>query len=372
LTENEKRCFYCGSIVSAENLSHFRQKSLGGEFVFNNFAAICSSCNQVGGHQPREAEFVRFLAELLGHHEAYSNLRVDAVLGTETRYRADILVDHKISRFTRLLVIECRASLGTGSLFVEGVISQLNKYKAVYGKCSQVFATPVSLSDFDVEKLRAADIEVWDLEYIIRNFSEQISLVSTSYYKALFSVLNARPKGLTEEQRLIKSLESCPSGRKDCYVFQDLVREIIELLFTPPLAKPISELSDRTQTNRRDFIVPNYTEEGFWSFMRQKYEADYVVVDAKNYTGKVKKQDVLQLANYLKSHGAGLFGLIITRKGGDNFGCEHTLREQWLIHRKLIVVLDDEDVKAMLMAKSDGRRPEEVLAGKIERFRLSM
>ena len=138
------------------------------------------------------------------------------------------------------------------------------------------------------------------------------------------------------------------------------------------------EVTDQSANNsgptfiHRDLIVPNYTEEGFWSFMRQKYEADYVVIDAKNYTRKVKKQDVLQLANYLKSHGAGLFGLIISRNGGDSFGCEHTLREQWLIHRKLIIVLDDEDIKAMLMAKSDGRRPEEILAGKIERFRLSM
>ena len=74
----------------------------------------------------------------------------------------------------------------------------------------------------------------------------------------------------------------------------------------------------------------------------------------------------------LKSHGAGLFGLIISRVGGDASGCEHTLREQWLVHRKLILVLDDEDMKEMLIAKSDGRAPEEILGQKIEHFRLSM
>jgi hypothetical protein len=374
LAENEQRCFYCGSVASTNtsSLSHFRPKNLGGGLVFNNLLTICASCNQVVGHQPREAEFVRFLAELLGHHKAYSNLRVDTVLGRETRYRADILVDHKGAKYTKRLLIECKASLGSGSLFIDNVISQLNKYQAAYGECSKIFATPVSLGESDSERLRAANIDIWDLNYITRNFAAQICLTSTSYYKALFSALNARPKGLTEEQRLIKSLESCAPGRKDCYVYQDLVGEIIELLFTPPLAKPIPELSDKSEANRRDLIVPNYTEEGFWSFMRQKYEADYVVIDAKNYTRKVKKQDVLQLANYLKSHGAGLFGLIVSRQGGDSSGCEHTLREQWLIHRKLIIVLDDEDIKAMLMAKSDGRRPEEILAGKIERFRLSM
>lgn len=118
--------------------------------------------------------------------------------------------------------------------------------------------------------------------------------------------------------------------------------------------------------------MPNYTDKGFWAFMREKYEADYVVIDAKNYSRRVKKSEVLQIANYLKPHGAGLFGIIISREGGDTSGCEHTLREQWLIHRKLILLLDDDDVTQMLVTKSEGRVPEEVIEQKIEHFRLSM
>ncbi len=87
---------------------------------------------------------------------------------------------------------------------------------------------------------------------------------------------------------------------------------------------------------------------------------------------KVKKSEVLQIANYLKSHGAGLFGIIVCRKGGDKSGCEHTLREQWMVHRKLILVLSDDDIKEMLIAKLDGRLPEEIVGQKIEQFRLSM
>ena len=319
-----------------------------------------------------QRKFVSFLSGLLGRHESFRNLRVEAVLGRETRYRADILVDHSSGKSGNTLLIECKTYLSRGSLAVSGVIAQLEKYKAAYGECKMVLAVPATLSDSDAQILKAASIDVWDLHYIANEFSAQIDEASPSYYKALLLALSARPDGPTEEQKMIASLESCAPGRKDCYVYHSLVGEIIEFLFTPPLGKPIPELSDKSEANRRDLIVPNYTEEGFWLFMRQKYEADYVVIDAKNYTRKVKKQDILQLANYLKSHGAGLFGLIISRKGGDAYGCEHTLREQWLIHRKLILVLDDEDIKAMLMAKSDRRKPEEVLAQKIERFRLSM
>jgi len=235
-----------------------------------------------------------------------------------------------------------------------------------------VLAIPATLRERDLSMLNGANIEVWDIRYIAEHFSKQIKDANLSYYKALLLAQLTRPSKITREQELLDFLSACNPGKIDCYVYQKLVGEILEYLFTPPLGKPIPELSDKAQANRRDFIMPNYTYKGFWAFMREKYEADYVVIDAKNYTRKVKKSEILQIANYLKPHGAGLFGLIISRKGGDATGCEHTLREQWLVHRKLILVLDDEDIKAMLMAKSDGRPPEEILGQKIEHFRLSM
>ncbi|WP_368205202.1 hypothetical protein [Aeromonas sp. s5] len=103
--------------------------------------------------------------------------------------------------------------------------------------------------------------------------------------------------------------------------------------------------------------------------MRKKYSADYVVVDAKNYSRKVKKSDILQIANYLKPHGAGLFGIIFSRNGGDSAGCLHTIREQWMVHQKLILVLDDTDVENMLLSSGGAA---DLIGAKIEEFRLSM
>lgn len=167
-------------------------------------------------------------------------------------------------------------------------------------------------------------------------------------------------------------LAECGAGRQDWLLYQKLIGEILEQLFYPELNKPISELSDKPRVNRRDFILPNYAESGFWAFMRSKYHADYIVVDAKNYSKKVGKAEILQIANYLKAHGAGLFGIICSRQGGDERGCEHTLREQWLVHQKLILVLNDKDLSALLRAKSEGRSTQDILGAKIEEFRLSM
>ena len=68
-------------------------------------------------------------------------------------------------------------------------------------------------------------------------------------------------------------------------------------------------------------------DQGFWAFIRDKYRVDYVVVDAKNHSRKIKKNDVLRIANYLKPHGVGLLSLILSRIGGDSAGCEHTQRQ---------------------------------------------
>jgi hypothetical protein len=117
--------------------------------------------------------------------------------------------------------------------------------------------------------------------------------------------------------------------------------------------------------------MANYADDGYWHFMRTHYQADFVVIDAKNYKGKVKKSEVLQLANYLSARGTGLFGMITTRKGADT-GATWTIREQWVLYSKLIVVLNDEDLDQMLTARDAGAEPWAVIRQKIEDFRLSV
>lgn len=375
LEKYDYACVVCGvkDDVVPLHLAHLVPIFGGGESSEDNLTILCPNCHQTFDRQPREYEFVSFLSELLKNHPNFSDVQQETLLGRETRFRADFLVNRRLNDKKEILLIECKTYLALTSAHIRNVISQLEKYKSSYGDCRMVLAIPATLRAADLAALNAADIEAWDIQYIAGNFAKQIEAAYPSYYKALLLARIARPtKKLTREQELINSLTSCSPGRTDCYVYQNLVGEILEHLFTPPLGKPIPELSDKSKVNRRDFIMPNYTDEGFWSFLRQKYEADYVVIDAKNYTRKVNKSEVLQIANYLKPHGAGLFGLIISRKGGDSSGCEHTLREQWLVHKKMILVLDDEDVKAMLVAKLDGRKPEEIMGQKIEYFRLSM
>lgn len=122
---------------------------------------------------------------------------------------------------------------------------------------------------------------------------------------------------------------------------------------------------------RLDFILPNYTTDpsDFWAQMRSLYEAHFVVVDAKNWSGPIDKDEILKIANYLSPHGAGLFGLIISRGGGDD-SAQNTMREQWRDHRKMITIFDDSEIKQTLTMRRPGRNPAALIRQKIEDFRL--
>jgi len=370
---NSVTCFYCNTALQIpSSIEHFRPHSKTTSYSLDNLFTVCANCNTKMDIQPRESEFVSFLTDLIGKSPQYISVMKEAILGEKTRYRADVLATRlEGSNRTRLL-IECKSSRFTSFNRIVNVIEQLKNYKKIYGECQLVLAIPATLSAADIEALKAEGIELWDLDFLASAFSDQLDSLDAGYFKTLLLSRALRGAKKTRERELRDALKACAPGKRDWSIYQSLIGDILEHLFCPILNKPLSEHADSTKTNRRDFILPNYAEMGFWHFIRNRYMADYFIVDAKNYTRKVKKAEVLQVANYLKPHGAGCFGAIFSRIGGDSAGCAHTLKEQWLIHQKMILVFDDEEVYSMLSAKEDGRKPEELIGKKIEQFRLSM
>jgi hypothetical protein len=366
------KCAMCGvdGELNPLEFAFIQSLTAGGEVSEENLTMLCPICHSRLDAEPREVEFVAFLAELLKKNSKYEDVRTEALIGQNTRFRADLLAERKGPPTERIL-IECKKTAIPARQLPQ-LLEQLRAYQLAYGQSRLILALPATLPPSSVEMLKVNNVEVWDLQYIATNFKSEILKADSGYYRLLFASHMGRSANLSIERKLIAQLKKTEPGMKDWSVYQSLVGEILELLFTPPLLKPLSELSDASKTNRRDFIMPNYAEEGFWAFLRSRYMADYVVVDAKNYIGKIKKAQVLQLANYLKIHGAGLLGMIICRKGADSGGCQVTLREQWIMHQKLILVLTDEDLEEMLLARSDNGKPEEVVGRKIEEFRLSM
>lgn len=159
------------------------------------------------------------------------------------------------------------------------------------------------------------------------------------------------------EQELAARLRNVSPGRAYWNPYQRVCLEILDHLFSPQLNRGKWERPNASRINRRDIIMPNYSTDGFWYHLRQAYQADHIVVEANNYANNVGKDQVVQMANYLTRHGTGLFGIIVTRNGGDKSALA-IRREQWILYNKLILVLNDDDLVQKLTDFSQGDAPE--------------
>ncbi len=317
-----------------------------------------------------ETEFVHALAQLMEANPCYSEIAIDSIITTrdgnlgERLARADILaVRDKSSGAKEALVIECKSRPLYGRE-IDRALEQVLRYGTWRPTARLVLALPGQLAEEDSARIRSAGVELWDLAALGSIFSAQLKVLQPHIAFAFASVVE------TPESALIKELEACDPGKKMWSIYQDLIGRVLEHCFCPPLNPPLGESPDMSGVNRRDFVLANFAESGFWNSVRIRYAADYIVADAKNYVGKVKKREVLQMANYLKHFGTGLFGIIISRNGGDASAI-HTVREQWAHYQKMILILDDTHLVAMLNASARGDAAS-VIAKEIQDFRLGM
>jgi hypothetical protein len=320
------------------------------------------------GARLSEIEFMRLLVEILDRNEDFGRVRREPLV--DKRLRPDIAVEHERT----ITLIEVRRTVPQTTRRIDEVIEQLSAYLFAGQRqwrgweVSVVLAIPGVLSEDNTHKLAAAHIQVWDRTDIIA-MASAVGMRDEAHTLLGYRLDEPRRRRLVDDLQHELGLVKC--GRQNWWTYQKVIGSILEYLFCPPLRAPILESANSARVNRRDLILPNYASNGFWQFMRSHYRADYIVCDAKNHCAAVGKPHVLQLANYLAPHGTGMFGIISTRNGLDN-AASYTCREQWMLHNKMIITLNDDDMIQMLATKKNGDEPESLIRQKIEDFRLGM
>lgn len=139
----------------------------------------------------------------------------------------------------------------------------------------------------------------------------------------------------------IEELGRIKSGdRKEAHRYRELVAEILPYVFKE---LELSRIEKRTilGTGQRDIILRNNAVRGFFSDIKIKHSATYIVVDTKN-TDSVTAKDVAQVSNYLNDD-IGRVGFIVSRKKKSNYR-QHAL-DQLKNHKKVILFISDSDLK---------------------------
>ena len=173
-------------------------------------------------------------------------------------------------------------------------------------------------------------------------------------------------------KQLIDALSSVPSGRPNYPSYERVCCEILEYLFCPDLGKPDPQSYTVNRSQRRDVVMDNHVEEGFWARIRDRYSSDYLVAEMKNNSGTVSNTSVWQLAAYMKEKGVGLFGLLIARNGVARGVSNYAIIDQWVHSRKMVVPLSNEDLIRMIRLRDEEGEATGYLSGLIDAIRRAV
>jgi len=255
------------------------------------------------------------------------------------------------SRSGRDLGFDIKAETDSDTIYVEVKhrrllnVDEITKLGYLWSNLSKepktklIIAISGSLSNEAKEKIKDYKIEVWDVWELYKLVSDK--LVKKYFQKEDDEILEAEEEEIvtqSKEQQYIEILESISTGdeetKNEWSKYQKTVSDILEHLFSPPLEKPKYELLDLDEKNRRDIILENSADSGFWKQIRDTYSGEYIVVDAKNYTKPIKKRPVVDIAHYLKPYGCGMFGILVSRIE-ESESSLYARKEQWIGNKKM-------------------------------------
>lgn len=220
----------------------------------------------------------------------------------------------------------------------------------------------------------ASNIIVWEGHQLTRKLFSYPELVE-KYFTKKTPIKKESLKLIDEElektQRLIKRLDDCPEGKSGWKIYEDICIDILNYLFVPPLGEPKIQSRRESGIDIRDAVYPNRNSNENWRFIRDDYDAKYIVFEFKNYSkegSEIDKQVLLQIDDYLKKT-IGRFGIICSKKAPNNSGLEKR-KDVFIENNKLVLFVNNEDLKEMLLRKHKKMDPADVLIDLIDNFNL--
>jgi KTSC domain len=365
--------FHGGGVYQYFNIPHelysgLITSSCIGMYFYQNIKSE-RSYTKVSSDVVRSIGCVSSIIKMMDNNSDFSSIQQEPVIRVSKNrtLMPDIICDYK----GRQLIIEVKENAQYSSLRLKHIIDRLH-HSDFERDAAKILLILGLVPKRYYEVASENGIEIWGLDELSDIFRDDLEVIQQTYLFHLLYMHSGKTKPNSQAAILSGRLAAIKPGRPDWPKYQNLCRDILEYLFTPPLAKPIYESSDGNNANRRDIVFPNYAVQGFWKGLKEKYIADFIVVDAKNYSKKIEKKEVLQIANYLKSYGTGLFGIIVSRTDPKESALI-TRMEQWIAYNKLIIFLNDLDLEQMLNMKDNNTDdPAEVIRQKIEDFRLQL
>jgi hypothetical protein len=152
-------------------------------------------------------------------------------------------------------------------------------------------------------------------------------------------------------------LAKCPRGKRGWAQYEEVCTAILAAAFCPPLRPPRRQTRTLYGLERRDALFSLRGATGPWDAIRREFDANFVLVEFKNYTRPFGKDEVNQARNYLREM-IGRLGIICSRMGPDD-GALRMRNSIFAQERKMILFFSDTELLELLRrraANSGGNR----------------
>lgn len=202
--------------------------------------------------------------------------------------------------------------------------------------------------------------------------SEVISLLEFSIddiYETKDSIFNLKynEKNIEESEKLIKKLENIEPGREMFSEYEKICIQILKYLFSDDLA--LWKFQEKTDEDlyRYDMIckIKNDINKDFWNIIKNYFKTKYIIFEFKNYGKKISQKEIVITEKYLYKQALRSVSIIISRKGlNDN--AQKVKRGILRENGKLIIDLNDEDLKKMIDLVYHGDSATDYLSEKLD------
>lgn len=218
-------------------------------------------------------------------------------------------------------------------------------------------------------------------KHFLFTFSEKNPQVLKKYVKSLpdkvseaitdESIEGKQLAGRSIDRRLTaQALKSIAPGHDDAHKYHDFIIGALTEIFYPTLTRATKEQPIDDGRKRIDILFHNSATGGVFSWLVHvhKYLAPFIQIECKNYSSDLTNKEFDQLNGRL-SRKRGYVGLLICRKIDDRDRslklCQDFVNND---EKRLIVVLDDQDIIAMLdfVAAHERKKIDELLEQRVK------
>jgi hypothetical protein len=152
---------------------------------------------------------------------------------------------------------------------------------------------------------------------------------------------------------LLTAMVAVKPGNVGATAYHRAVEALLTPLFYPWLSMPEREVAINAGRKRIDITFVNAAAAGFFDWLARRYDAPYVLIECKNYTGDPANPELDQLAGRFSPR-RGTFGLLVCRTIADKDLFAARCRDTADAGQGYIIALDDDDLATLVKARKTG------------------